>query len=511
MQTARTGTLAILLLGSVLAGCIDADAPPAVAMPRLLITVDFDEDPQAVHADGRFDDNASLGRIHWDWGDGTSGNGDPGMSHTYVRNGTYNVTASANHPTAGRLTAWQEVVIGTVPLPESEEEAEAPEDEPTAPPPDGFIPHVVVGIADSGFNVYHEVYRRPHLTMHPCTYIRDFPCDLPALDLTLDASSYEEALAADQAKWESIQVGDAFWIPGTVFVFAGCVNSDGGSDVVTGGGDLCILDDIARHGTGTSSSVLSENPDALLAVVEGNSGSYDLLDEYAIPTDVRSFSWGAAAPLVGTGLLLEENPELDYVFVAASGNEGAFPVVLDGTKASQHVITVGAADGASRTEPGYSGWKTMDFVSEYCRPTADVETLDGINPRYCGTSFSAPTFAGAVSRVILELRLKSGFDGTMEDGVVDPILGIDYWDLLDALRASASYTPDSPFENDPHDVPLLEDAPYYQWGWGYIARNEVPAAVACLLDDVCAERPADTVAYMDALWTFRSVYGTPVI
>lgn len=370
-----------------------------------------------------------------------------------------------------------------------------------------FFPRVVVGVPDSGFNVYHEIYRRPEATEHPCTYVRGYPCDVPALRLTLDAKSWEEAYQADLALWQSIRPGDRYWIPGTNIIGAVCdtpyVGSNAGSTDPLAPPDYCILGDSSSHGTGTSSSVLSENPDALLVVVEGNSGGADYLTDGSFPIDVVSYSWGAAVPIPILPFL-----ETGYapLFVAASGNEGAFPVVLDGDKSHPSVFTVGGADGATRTEPGYSSFKTMDFVSEYCRPAAHSRQLSGEDD-YCGTSFAAPTFAGALSRVVLELRRVSGYDGGITDGVVDPRLGVTKTQVREALNRTASYSPESPFPAESDGVPLAAAAPFYQWGWGYVARNEVPEVLACLLDGSCPQKDAATVAYMEALWEFRQAYS----
>ncbi len=376
--------------------------------------------------------------------------------------------------------------------------------------PPAYRPHVVVGVPDSGFNVYHEMYRRPHLTEHPCTYVRDYPCDVPALNLSLNAATFEQALELDRPIWESIEPGDHYWIPGTNIIGAICHQPYAGSTASQTGTapeqDYCILDDTSMHGTGVSSSVLSENPEALLVVVEGNSGGADYLTDGNLPIDVVNFSWGAAVPLAGL-YITQEN--FGPFYVAASGNEGAFPVVLDSTKSHPSVITVGGADGRTQTEPGYSSWKTADFVSEYCRWTADTQTKHGIRESYCGTSFAAPTFAGALSKIILELRKASGYDGTIVNGMVDPILGISKWDVRDALNATATYQKTGPFKAGAHLAPLVTSAPVYQYGWGYFASDQVDAALNCIRTEICPEKDAQTRSVMELAWTYREATAWP--
>ncbi len=435
-----------------------------------------------VHFAFRFDE--AVESVHWDFGDGTTSN-EHRPTHVYASVGDFDVTLRVLAPSGIHETRFN-VTVESVP----------------------FLPHVIVAVPDSGVNPYHAVYHRPQLTAHPCTYIRDYPCDIPALELTLDASSWQEAFQADKEKWEAIRPGDRFWIPGTNLITVMCQEPYTGSTATSGVGatgvDHCILDDSSMHGTGSTSSVLSENPEALLIFEEGNS-NHDSLIDGTFPIDVINFSWGAAVPLAGTNLL-----QTDYApfFVAASGNEGAFPVLLDGQKSHPSVINVGGADGASQTEPGYSSWKTADFVSEYCRPTAQTRSLTETRERYCGTSFPAPTLAGALSKIILGLRKSSGYTGSIQDGMVDPLLGISKADVRDALNRTATYEATGPFPADPEYVPLVESAPFYQYGWGYFAREQVPAALECILSDVCPDKPDAAVAYMDALWTYRETTAT---
>lgn len=374
------------------------------------------------------------------------------------------------------------------------------------PPPSGPIPHVLVAVPDSGINPYHEIYYRPNLTVHPCTYIEDFPCEIPALPLSVGLyDTWADAYAADAALWESLEYLQWYWIPQTVFVAVMCEGTASAADDATTDVDLCLIDDSSMHGTGTTSSILTENPNALIAFKEGNSGTGVFEDGY-LPIDVLSYSWGAAVPLPTAGIVTVERDYAPF-FVAASGNEGAFPVVVDGQKASQAVITVGAADAASRTEPGYSGWKTADFVSQYCRPTAQTKSVHAYRASYCGTSFAAPTFAGALSKVILELRRESGYTGSVAAGMVDPILGVSKWDVREALNLTATYAPAARFPAAPDLVPLVAAAPAYQWGWGYYDSTRVDVTLACIRVGDCPEKDAATGAFMSAVWIFRDFYG----
>lgn len=455
-----------------------ADAPENVPLEEAPFHLETNGTLATIEATEAFD------LIETDWGDGTV---DENTTHTYASNGAFQVIVTyVIADTRSATTATAEIWA--------------------------FRPHVVVGVADSGFNVYHEVYRRPDLTAHPCSYVQGYPCDIPALELTLDAPTWEEAFQADIDKWEAIEPGDRYWIPGTNIIGALCVVPYSWTVVPEAedpavGKDYCILDDTSMHGTGTTSSVLSENPDALLVVAEGKTTAREEFATGSFPVDVISHSWGSAVP---TPLPCSGRYSCTpWLFeVTASGNEGAFPVVLDRQKSHPSYINVGAADAGSRSEPGYSGWKTMDYVSEYCRETAQTRSFTEMRDQYCGTSFSAPTFAGALSRVIYELRMQSGWEGSIEDGMVDPLLGVSMWDVRRALNHTATYTPEDRWDDSGDLVPLV--APWYQWGWGYFDASRVNAALACIQEADCPERPVETRTYMEALWAFRTTsHGVP--
>ncbi|MDX1611869.1 MAG: hypothetical protein R3185_05830, partial [Candidatus Thermoplasmatota archaeon] len=105
----------------------------------------------------------------------------------------------------------------------------------------------VVAHIDTGINPYHAAFRDPSTLgyVHPSRYIEGFPEDVPALNLTLDAPTYEEALDADAEVWESVERGQLYWIPGTRIIGAISM-APGGTRA--GVEETPILDD---HGHGT--------------------------------------------------------------------------------------------------------------------------------------------------------------------------------------------------------------------------------------------------------------------
>ncbi len=380
---------------------------------------------------------------------------------------------------------------------------EPTEPDPSPPPipepegprtPTDAVPHVIVGLPDSGINPYHEIFHRPHLTQHPCSYIEGFPCSIPKLPLSIgEHDTYDAAVEADQALWERVEPGQVYWIPRTNIVAAAC---DPAPENDFGG---CILDPHG-HGTGTASSVLTENPDALLAIDQGDHEA-DNLDRAGIPIDIYSVSWGTIVPLP-----LAQDPT--PIYVVSAGNDPR-TTLIDGWAGHPRTIAVGGAYAQSDAEEGMAA-KQPEVVSYYCRPTAEHRSVSGVRPSYCGTSFAAPTTAGALSKVLLGVRRSTGYTGTMADGMADPEAGLSIGELRDAMNRTASYDPDPRYENERiTGVPLNPAAPWLQWGWGFYDGDVAEATLADLLGIAEApQKPAEARTYMETQHTSRqALYG----
>lgn len=385
---------------------------------------------------------------------------------------------------------------------------DTPPEEP-APP---YEPHVIVAIADTGVNPYHEAFYRPDRTAHPCTYIEDFPCDLPPLDLSIGVhDTWADAVNADIDLWRAIEPGDWFWIPRTVFVGVGCqLAQDGDNHPGIPQEPLCILDDNDHHGTGIASAVLSENPGALLVFMESHDQDHVEFDKTGIPIDVYSHSNGfnGPSPYVGpTGPLL--NP-LNPIYVRAAGNQP--DTTLDKySRAHPDVIAVGGAFAADRSAPLITT-KTMDVVSYFYRPGASADSLDGLQS-HGGTSIATPTVAGAISKVILGLRQESGHTGGTQGQMVDPILGISIGDLRDAINATASYEPEPKYPDTAASsdnvlaasAPLTEEAPWLQWGWGFYDGWIADRTLAVLLGAAAPAKPAEAHLWQESQYSLRGL------
>lgn len=378
-----------------------------------------------------------------------------------------------------------------------EDPPEPPAETTPAPDPE---PHVIVGIPDTGLNPYHDVFSRPNRTDHPCTYIDHFPCDIPALNLSLDIDDYDAAVKADRAVWENVEPGRWYWIPGTVFVAVSCFDP----------GDQCILGS-GHHGTGGASSIITEAPDALIAYKHGGPSNRPFHDR-GIPVDVFSSAWSnfvdTPAP-AGTCEDVYDWTRNEPILVRSAGNEKG--TTLDECeKADPGVISVGGAYAEDRTHETDSS-KQPEVVSYYCRPLALGNSTSAMGTPLCGTSFSAPTVAGSLAKVILGIRRHTGYTGSLQDNAVDPVANVTIGDLRDALNRTASYDPTPRYNTtgDPTDLPLNPVAPWLQWGWGFYDGWVANATLDHLLGTEEAPPKSDAARrYMEAQFLVKeTVYG----
>jgi hypothetical protein len=366
---------------------------------------------------------------------------------------------------------------------------------------------VVVAVADSGVNPYHTMYHRPQNTAHPCTWVEGFDdCSIPALELSIgEYDTFAEAFEADRDFWESVERHQWYWIPQTNIIGAVC-DVPYSSETQPDAGATCIYDDHS-HGTATTSSVLSEAPDALLLVHEGTNDAYDLASTPVVP-DIQSHSWGAPAPLplhvvdpvwhAATGEPFWGNfgafdPET--IRFLAAGNFAPFPTFLDFTKVHPDVQVVGGGFPGSWVAGSHSAY---DFASWWCRPGARHDHVADYGESYCGTSLAAPTVAGTAAAALLEIRRHEGTMTRSSEDMVSETVSRD--EFIAALRAAATYDPEAdrfPTKPYPSDfaVPLIEGTEHLSWGYGWLDRTRVDAIVACALDDICPAKSPEAEQY----------------
>ncbi len=372
-------------------------------------------------------------------------------------------------------------------------------------------PSVIVAISDSGVNPYHEIYYRPELTEHPCTWVVGFDdCSVPALPLSVGKyDSWDEAFAADKELWDSIVLHQWYWIPQTNIIGAVCASAGGGGVTSTlDQGEICILDDSNMHGTGTSSSVLMEAPETLLLIHEGTSLAEDIEFAPVIP-DIQSHSWAPPVPLPLHPLFALVDPadncgfgqyHAETLFFQAVGNEALWPAPADFARFCPSVINIG---GGTAESGEVGSWTFYDFASWYCRPTAQTRSIDGYREHYCGTSFAAPTAAGAAAAALLAIRRVEGYSGRSTKDMVSATVTREQF--VHALRMAARYQPEAtyPTGNGYAPIPLVPGAEFLVWGWGFVDHQIVPDMVACALGEGCPEKSAEALLWNETRHELR--------
>lgn len=392
-------------------------------------------------------------------------------------------------------------------------------------------PTVVVAVSDSGINPYHAAFYRPRNTAHPCTYVAGFSCDVPALRLSVGRyADYAKAVAADRAVWDSVTPHRWYWIPRTNIIGAVCDSEF--SDLThpdTGEPTTCILDDNG-HGTGTASSIVSEAPDALLLVHEGSTTAADLKTAPVLP-DVQSHSWGPPAPLPlhavdpvlpdSSDNFCDTQRRPESLFFIAAGNEAPFPSIADCDRRAPDIHIVGGG------YPGYwtfASWSAFDFASWFCRPVALRGATKGVEDN-CGTSFSAPTAAGAVADALLRLRREDGYTGRSTTARVSRTVTRAAFEQ--ALRDAASYTPKAKFTSGTlctayvvctvemavygRNTPLPPGAEHVFWGYGWLDSTITPAIVSCARGRACPPKSAAARQWNDARMQARAASDNQVV
>jgi hypothetical protein len=393
------------------------------------------------------------------------------------------------------------------------------------PAPDAR-PHVVVGVPDGGVNPYHEQFRRPDLTEHPCTYIPDYPsCAIPALNLTLDAPDIETALEEDADLWDSVEPGQWYWIPKTSFVAVACEPDET---------DQCILSTgqgaNSEHGTQAASSIVAENPDALLAYKHGGPG-LDMFLNRGLPVDLYGVSWAhdyTPRPLPGAACGALTEHERVGLYVKSTADFSTYPSLADCWDGGPNVVAVEGGTADPRTATLHSP-TNPDLASYLCRPVADAQSMTQRESSGCGGNsglgssdahLGGPTAAGAISKVLQAVREETGYTGHLEDGVVDPAYddgeGLTVSELREAVNRTASYEPEAQYDVDASWVglqPINPAVPWVHWGWGFYDGWVANATIDHLLD-ANPDHPAKPLAvqaYMETQHNVQDTYfGAPL-
>lgn len=379
----------------------------------------------------------------------------------------------------------------------SDDAPEVPET-PQTPEPAKERARVVVAVIDSGVNVYHDFYQTgTSLSDEELAELSNGGTPARRIQLT-QTGTYQERLEADADIWANIQAGELVYFDGTN-VLGISHNPDAHP----------VLDD-GSHGTGTTTSVLTANPNALVVLVEGVGGSAG--EKWAAETpwvDILSESYGLycgqpvleAIPGDSTAKnnkLANDNGKL----VVGAADNTPCPANHDGTAGPPWVVGVAGdhPEGEGGCREPISG-NFPDFTADFTQTLSAAGTIDETRTM-SGTSFSTPTTAGTFSAVLQHVRTEWGHAGGITDGAM--AISPDgerftQYDLRDAMNRTARY-----FDVDPTcQEPVIPVAPWVIQGWGHVGPEIIGAATSHALGNETITKDAQAVSYMEAHYAYR--------
>jgi len=299
-------------------------------------------------------------------------------------------------------------------------------------------PIVVVALADTGINPYHQDFgsalypdksvlaRSGNFTADPATYISGYPAGTPSLPVHL-GQGYDPAV--DQPLWApggATKLNTLYWIPGTKIVGAMDSGLGTGSSAGSTPPPPATILDTEGHGT-ASASVLAGNVhgsclQCLLVAIKGLGGEAWAYTQSWI--DIVSNSYGALGDVgdAGTGLLggpvfPQASAERGQIalYAAGNGNENAF-VTPEQTYTSNElgpdwVVRIGAVD-RSTNQPFIGTGKPVSASSFGLGniPAAAFDSTNG-EVQHNGTSAATPISAGVMAGTLDSIRAALGDSG----------------------------------------------------------------------------------------------------
>lgn len=301
----------------------------------------------------------------------------------------------------------------------------------------------------------------------------------------------------DAEFWKSVRRNRMYWFKGTNLIAMSLCSQN------------WIIPDATDpnkdpHGVGTSSSVFTANPDAIVLFVEACTGiGSDEAHRTAFlhpAVDIVTTSYGFSIP--NTGFPLPEVSAFGSTFdgvvtlgklhFSSGGNgsgltplrAGAGPWWSIGVSGNEEYSSNGDQQGVSGNFP--------DFVSDFSQDIPYcLDCERGIETSVSGTSFSTPRAAGVASRVLLEARMALGHTGGIRIENGKPIMATDgtrvitNWDIRRALEVGAyadytvsDYDPVAASGDPwPTSTPVIEQAPWLQIGWGDLTADPAKGVV----------------------------------
>lgn len=344
---------------------------------------------------------------------------------------------------------------------------------------------VVVAVIDSAINPYHEFYHANSAVYPGCAPSSVTPEVLAeigvppenVIELTRTGNIIKDK-KTDEAQWKKVRRGKPYWFKGT--------NVIGIS--FSGEPYLLPTSDPAKnpHGVGTSATVLTANPDAIILFVETwDDLANDASHSYAFlhpAVDIVSTSYGISIPNTGFPLpeasaflaTFDSVVHLGKMHFSSGGNGPGLTPFRAGAGPWWSIGVSGIEEQDSEGKSLLSG-NFPDFVSDFTQDLPYCTDCERGTRSVGGTSFSTPRAAGVASKVLLEARRALGHIGGIAlkpDGAPAVMAEgkgrtLTNWQLRRALE-EAAWVPELADQSPALDLgyPVNPVAPWLQIGWG---------------------------------------------
>jgi subtilisin family serine protease len=343
----------------------------------------------------------------------------------------------------------------------------------------GVVPRVTVAVIDSAINPYHGFFHagggpyveRPPASVTPEVLAAFGIDESHILRLTRTGDFAADYNADKAAIWDRIRPGEVYWIAGTNVLAV---------SFAPGTRPILPDDDADTHGVGTSSAVLTANPEAIVLFVEGITEAAETFAFTHPDVDIVSTSYGpiGSIPLPNhltrsyTGVV--RNGKLHF----GAADNSPSTAMQDSTAGPWWSIGIAGFEEASSEGRQVLSGSFPDFVGDFYQEMPYCHDCESGLEGHAGTSFATPRSAGTMSKLLLETRRALGHAGGIRDVAGTPVMAqgpsrtVTNWELRRALEEAAYYP--SVFDYSPADgaleqsVPVLDPTPWTQVGWGVI-------------------------------------------
>jgi len=355
------------------------------------------------------------------------------------------------------------------------------------------VPRVVVAVIDTGINPYHAFYRAgsPIYASAPAAVtlpvLEEFGLhEQPECWIQLTRTGdFAADVAADAASWERAATCDLVWFVGTNIL---------AKSFSPGSVPYMPDDEGDTHGVGTSSAVLSANPEAVLLFLEGTGAD---AEDFAMTHPAVDFISTSYGPIGSVPLPEHLNKSFTGTYTFGKLHFGACDNspstgLQDSTCGPWWSVGIAGFEETQDNEPAESsdGRQPMsgslpDFLADFTQTLPYCAACeDGYDDYVGGTSFATPRSAGTASLILLEARRRLNHLGGIIRGVGRPIMAAGMvgsasraftnWELRRALEEGAWVPGVDDYQGPVVDeflpgYPVPPAAPWAVIGWGVIS------------------------------------------